>query len=67
MFGPERWKKQGNGGNNIMRSFMICTPREILRDEVKRWARHVASVGREEVHTGFWWGNLKARDHLEGL
>jgi len=50
-----------------MRSFMICTPREILRDEVKRWARHVASVGREEVHTGFWWGNLKARDHLEGL
>jgi len=21
--------------------------------------------GREEVHTGFWWGNLKERDHLE--
>jgi hypothetical protein len=20
---------------------------------------------REEVHTGFWWGNLKERDHLE--
>jgi len=21
--------------------------------------------GREEVYTGFWWGNLKKRDHLE--
>ena len=20
--------------------------------------------GREEVHTGFWWGNLKEVDHL---
>jgi len=24
-------------------------------------------MGREEVHTGFWWGNLKERDHLEDL
>jgi hypothetical protein len=21
--------------------------------------------GREEVHTGFWWGNLRKRGHLE--
>jgi hypothetical protein len=21
--------------------------------------------GRVEVHTGFWWGNLRIRDHLE--
>jgi len=21
--------------------------------------------GREEVHTGFWWGNLRERNHLE--
>jgi len=21
--------------------------------------------GRGEVYTGFWWGNLKERDHLE--
>jgi hypothetical protein len=20
-----------------------------------------------EVHTGFWWGNLRARDHLEEI
>jgi hypothetical protein len=23
--------------------------------------------GRGETHTGFWWGNLKERDHLEDL
>jgi hypothetical protein len=22
-------------------------------------------MGRAEVHTGFWWGDLKERDHLE--
>jgi hypothetical protein len=26
---------------------------------------HVARVGRGEVHTGFWWGNIKERAHLE--
>jgi len=23
--------------------------------------------GRREMHSGFWWGNLKERDHLEDL
>jgi hypothetical protein len=27
-----------------------------------RWAGHAARV--EEAYTGFWWGNLRARDHL---
>jgi hypothetical protein len=22
-------------------------------------------MGREEAYTGFWWGNLRERDHLE--
>jgi hypothetical protein len=22
-------------------------------------------MGKGEVHTGFWWGNLKERDNLE--
>jgi len=30
-----------------------------------RWAGHVARTGRGEVYTGFWWGNLRERDHLE--
>jgi hypothetical protein len=23
-------------------------------------------MGRVEVYTGFWWGNLRERDHLRG-
>jgi hypothetical protein len=24
-------------------------------------------MGRGEIFTGFWWGNMKERDHLEEL
>jgi len=32
-----------------------------------RWAGHVARMEekRGEAYTGFWWGNLRERDHLE--
>ena len=30
-----------------------------------RWAGHLARMGRGDVHTGFWWGNLRKRDLLE--
>ena len=30
-----------------------------------RWAGHVARMGRGEVHTGFWWGDLREEDHLD--
>ena len=29
-----------------------------------RWAGHVARMGGGEAYTGFWWGNLKEREHL---
>ena len=30
-----------------------------------RCAGRVARMGRGEVCTGVWWGNLRERDHLE--
>ena len=31
-----------------------------------RWVGHVARMGGSgEVYTGFWWGNLRGKDHLE--
>jgi hypothetical protein len=30
-----------------------------------RLAGHVDVWGRGEVYTGFWWRNLRERDHLE--
>jgi len=41
---------------------MICTPHQILFGQSNR---EEAYMGRGEVHTGFWWGNLRERDCLE--
>jgi hypothetical protein len=30
------------------------------------WVRHVAWASGE-VHTGFWWANLRGKGHFEGL
>jgi len=38
-----------------------------LRDPIEKneMGGHVARIGRGEVHTVFWCGNLRERDHLE--
>jgi hypothetical protein len=32
-----------------------------------RWARHMAHRRQERCDRGFWWADLRERDHLEDL
>jgi hypothetical protein len=45
----------------ISTAHQICSGDEIEKNDMG-WV-----CGREEVHTGFWWGNLRERDHLGDL
>jgi hypothetical protein len=58
--GTEEWRKLHNkdlySSPNIVR---------MIKSRRMRWAGYVARKGREEVYTGFWWGNLRERGHLE--
>jgi hypothetical protein len=50
-------------------SDLYCSPIivQVIKLRKMRWAGHVARMGRGEAYTGFWWGNLRERDHLEDL
>ena len=48
--------------NNLYSSPNII---RVIKSRRIRWAGNVARMGRKEVPTGFWWGNLRERDHLE--
>jgi hypothetical protein len=67
IFGPKRYKVKGSGGNYVIKNLMICILTKFyLGDhiEIIRWVEYVVRMGRGEVHTGFWWGNLREKDHL---
>jgi hypothetical protein len=73
-FGPKRDEVTGEWGklHNQELSDLYFSP-SVVRVITSRRAGqvalmgegHVACRGRTEVFTGFWWGNLKERDHLE--
>jgi len=67
IFGPrgeeitEEWRKPRNEElNNLYSSHKIV---RVIKSRRMRWAGHVQV--RTEAYSGFWWGNLKERDHLE--
>ena len=63
IFGPERdevtgeWRKV----HNVWLNDLYCSPNivRVIKWRRMRWVGHVARMGRGEVYTGFWWGNLR--------
>jgi len=53
----------------MMRSFMsvLLTKYHASLKITKNYMGGACGTHGEGVHTGFWWGNLKERDHLEDL
>ena len=45
---------------------LYCLPNivRVIKSIRMRWAGQVVRKGRGEEYTGFWWGNLRKRDHL---
>jgi len=66
IFGPRRdevtgkWRKIHEELNDL-----YCSPNTVRAIKSRtREASHIARMGRGEVYTGFWRGNMKERDHL---
>jgi hypothetical protein len=57
------WRKLHNEGHNYLYSSPYII--RVTKSRRMKWVGHVGNVGRGEVHTGFWWGNPRERDHLE--
>jgi hypothetical protein len=54
----------------VLQSFFndpACSPNIVRVIKSRRMSRegHVARMGKGETYTGFWWRNLRKRDHLE--
>jgi len=68
IFGPKEdevtgeWRKLANEELKDL----YCSPNivRVIKSRM-RWLGHVARIGRGEAYGGFWWGNLRQRDHLK--
>ena len=56
------WRKL----HNEELSDLYCLPNivRVIKSRRMRWVGHIARIGRGELYKGFWWGNLRERDHL---
>jgi hypothetical protein len=68
IFGPKRdeatgeWRRLHNEELNDLYSSPNII--RVIKSRRMRWAGHVARMGKSEVHTGFWLGDLREGDHL---
>jgi len=69
IFGPKgdegtgEWKNLHNEVLNNLYSLPNIV--QVIKSRRVRWVGHRHVWVRGEIHTGFWWGNLRDRYHLE--
>jgi len=69
IFGPKRdevteeWRKLHNVELGDL--YTSLTFARVIKSRRIGWAGHVARRGIGDAYAGFWWGDLKERDHLE--
>ena len=71
VFGPKRdeitgeWRRLHN--EELYALYALPNIMRVIKLRTMRRAGHVARMGREKLHTAFWWGNLGEGNCLEDL